>query len=315
MNIFDLIIVQPVFNLLLTIYSIIGDFGLAIIVFTILVKFAMWPLMKKQLHQAKLMRKIQPELVEIKKNCKGNRQMESLQMMDLYKKNNIKPFRSLLTLIIQLPLYIALYNIVRMALTDGESVAKFAYAPIKGFGRVNDIINNFDSFQPKLFGLVDLKATALPILGWSSAIILLIAVGSALTQYTISKQQMPAKKSKKKFKDIMKEAAGGKEADQSEINSIVSGQMMKIMPIMMLFIMIQLPGALVLYYAVTNLITIAQQKKVFARDESEMEQIADKKILKELRDIEEGEVVQIKPKKDKTNVTRIKASDNKRRKK
>jgi YidC/Oxa1 family membrane protein insertase len=303
-----------VFNLLLTIYSIIGDFGVAIIIFTILVKFAMWPLMKKQLHQAKLMRKIQPELVEIKKNCKGNRQMESLQMMDLYKRNNIKPFRSLLTLVIQLPLFIALYSIVRMALTDSASVERFAYAPVRGLGKVNDIITNFESFEPKLLGLVDLKATALPVLGWSSAIILLIAVGSAVTQYVISKQQMPVKKSKKKFRDIMKEAADGKEADQSEINGIVSGQMMKIMPVVMLFIMINLPGALVVYYATTNLITIIQQKRVFARDESEMEQIADKKVLKELRDIEEGEIVQIKPKKSKTNITRITASDKKRRK-
>jgi YidC/Oxa1 family membrane protein insertase len=314
MNIFDLIIVQPIFNLLLAIYSVIGDFGVAIIIFTILVKFAMWPLTKKQLHQAKLMRKIQPELVEIKKNCKGNRQMESLQMMDLYKRNNIKPFRSLLTIIIQLPLFIALYSIVRMALTDSASVEKFAYGFTKGLGRVNEIITNFDNFQPKLLGLVDMKATALPILGWSSVIILLIAVGSALAQFIISKQQMPAKKSKKKFRDIMKEAATGKEADQSEINNIVSGQMMKILPVMMLFIMIQLPGALVLYYAMTNIITIVQQKRVFLRDEAEMEQSADKKILKELRDIEEGEVVQIKPKKDKTNITRIKASDKKRRK-
>jgi YidC/Oxa1 family membrane protein insertase len=113
----------------------------------------------------------------------------------------------------------------------------------------------------------------------------------------------------------MKEAADGKEADQTEINNIVSGQMTKIMPIMMLFIMISLPGALVLYYAMTNIITIVQQKKVFARDESEMEQAADKKILKELRDIEEGEIVQIKPKKEKENITRISASDKKRRKK
>jgi YidC/Oxa1 family membrane protein insertase len=315
MGIFDRIIVQPVFNLLLAIYSVVGDFGIAIIIFTILVKFAMWPLMKKQLHQTRLMKKIQPELVKIKENCKGNRQMESLQMMDLYKRNNIKPFRSLLTIIIQLPLFIALYNIVRMALTDGESVARYAYGFVKNFGRVGDIINNFDSFHPKLIGLVDLKATALPVVGWSSAIILLIALGSALAQYLISKQQMPSKKSKKKFKDIMKDAANGKEADQSEINGIVSGQMMKIMPIMMLFIMIQLPGALVLYYAMTNIITIVQQKRVFQRDEDEMEQAADKKILKELRDIKEGEVVQIKPKKEKANITRIKASDKKRRKK
>ena len=74
MNIFELFIVQPIFNLLLFIYSIIpyADFGFAIIIFTILIRFALWPLVVKQLHQVKAMRKIQPELARIKKASKGN---------------------------------------------------------------------------------------------------------------------------------------------------------------------------------------------------------------------------------------------------
>jgi len=75
----DFLIVRPIVNLLFVVYNFVGDFGLAIIIFTIIVKFAMWPLIKKQLHQTRLMRKIQPELAEIKKNCKGNRQLEQLQ--------------------------------------------------------------------------------------------------------------------------------------------------------------------------------------------------------------------------------------------
>ena len=94
-----MIIVRPITNILFLIYGLVGDFGLAIILFTVLVKICLWPLVKRQLHQTRLMRKIQPELAEIKKNCNGNRQLESLQMMDLYKRNNIKPFRSMLTLI------------------------------------------------------------------------------------------------------------------------------------------------------------------------------------------------------------------------
>ena len=89
MNLFDLLITQPIFNLLLTIYNFVGDFGISIIVFTVIVKFLMWPITKGQLHQTKVMRKIQPELKKIKRNAKGNKQVESLQMMELYKKNNI----------------------------------------------------------------------------------------------------------------------------------------------------------------------------------------------------------------------------------
>ena len=66
-EVLDFLIVRPIVNVLFCIYSVVGDFGLAIIIFTILIKLLTWPLMKRQLEQTKLMRKIQPELAEIKK--------------------------------------------------------------------------------------------------------------------------------------------------------------------------------------------------------------------------------------------------------
>jgi len=67
----DFLIVNPIINILLVIYNYIGDFGVAMIIFTLLVKFLTWPLVKKQFVQMKLMRKIQPELAKIKKKTKG----------------------------------------------------------------------------------------------------------------------------------------------------------------------------------------------------------------------------------------------------
>ena len=66
---FTTFIVQPIFNLLVFIYALIPghNFGLAIILFTVVVRLLMWPLVKKQLHQAKAMRKLQPELKKIKR--------------------------------------------------------------------------------------------------------------------------------------------------------------------------------------------------------------------------------------------------------
>ena len=62
MNIFDVLIVQPIFNLLVAIYSVMpgGDFGVSLVIFTIIVRFLMWPLLKKQLHQVKAMRSSSP---------------------------------------------------------------------------------------------------------------------------------------------------------------------------------------------------------------------------------------------------------------
>lgn len=120
MNIFELFIVQPIFNLLLFIYSIVpfADFGVAIIIFTIIIRFALWPLVVKQLHQVKAMRKLQPELARIKKAAKGNRQLEGMQMLELYKKHEVKPFRSILILLIQLPIFIALFQVMIVCETD-----------------------------------------------------------------------------------------------------------------------------------------------------------------------------------------------------
>ena len=73
MSLFDVVIVKPVFNLLMAIYSIIPDFGVSIIIFTVIVRFLLWPLVKKQLHQSKAMRKIQPELKKINEKYKNNK--------------------------------------------------------------------------------------------------------------------------------------------------------------------------------------------------------------------------------------------------
>lgn len=322
-----MVIVRPITNILFVIYGFVGDFGLAIILFTILVKICLWPLMKRQLHQTRLMRKIQPELAEIKKNCNGNRQLESLQMMDLYKRNNIKPFRSMLTLLIQLPIFIALYTAVRVMVlpTTSDNLGIRAYPFVREIGDINEVIqlqdtylsapdqNTYD-FRPKLFGLVDLD-TKPGLTSISALVLLAFAIAAAFTQYWISRQQLPSKKSQKSrsFRQIMKDAADGKEPDQAELNTVMTGQMSKIMPVMMLLIMINLPGALVFYYLVSNLMTGIQQKFILARSGDEMELAADKKVIRELNRIEEGQVVGAKSKaKSGAKVTRIAAKSKKR---
>ncbi len=337
----DMLIVRPITNILFVIYGFVGDFGLAIILFTVLVKICLWPLVKRQFYQTRLMRKIQPELAEIKKNCNGNRQLESLQMMDLYKRNNIKPFRSMLTLIIQLPIFIALYTAVRVMVqpTLSDNLEKRAYPFVRQIDSVEAVVQlqqpylsylqtvqnirndsnlNDDQknqkisdtpaitydFQPKLFGIVDLGVRP-GFMSVSAVVILFFAIASAFTQYWISSQQNPSKKSQKSrtFRQIMRDAADGKEPDQAELNTVMSGQMTKMMPIMMLLIMINLPGALVFYYLISNIMTGVQQKYILNKSSTEMEISADKKLIRELNKIEEGQVVKESGKK----VTKITA--------
>jgi len=277
MNIFELLIVQPIFNLLIGLYSIIpgGDFGVSLILFTIIVRLALWPLVKKQLHQVKAMRKLQPELAKIKKNAGGNRQLESAQMMDLYKKHGVNPFRSIGVLIIQLPIFIALYQVIQIFTLHRDQVAKFTYDFMESFGPIKTIIEHPELFKEKLLGVVDLTAHAVGGAGGINIFLLILAVVAAITQYVMSKQTMPQQASKKKLRDIMSEAADGKKADQGEMNAIVSGKMIKFLPFFMFFIMLSLPGALALYYAVSNMVAVLQQGSILKKDEDELEQIAE----------------------------------------
>src|SRR5579864_7428139 len=112
---FTTFIEQPIFNLLVLIYAIIPghNFGLAIIIFTIIIRLLMWPLVKKQLHQAKAMRELQPEIKKIKQATKGNKQKESMMMMELYRERGVSPFGSIGTLIIQFVILIGLYSGLR----------------------------------------------------------------------------------------------------------------------------------------------------------------------------------------------------------
>jgi YidC/Oxa1 family membrane protein insertase len=275
-NIFEVLIVQPIFNLLIGLYSIIpgGDFGVSLILFTILVRLALFPLVKRQLHQTRAMKKMQPELARIKKMAKGNKQVESAQMLELYKKHGVNPFRSIGILLIQLPIFIGLYSVIRIFTTNRGQISHYTYGFMKGLEPVKQLIAHPEHFNEKLLGIVDLTKTAF-LHGNVDIFLVLLAVIAAGTQYIMSKQTMPQTESKKRLRDVMAEAADGKQADQSEMNAIVTGNMMKVLPFFMFFIMISVPGALALYYAVSNLVAVGQQSFLLKKDEEELEEIAD----------------------------------------
>ncbi len=277
MNIFDIFIIKPIFNLLIGLYSLIpgGDFGLSVIIFTIIVRMLLWPLLKRQLHQVTAMRKMQPELNKIKKETKGNKQLESMQMMELYKKHGVNPFRSIGILLIQLPIFIALYQVIQIFTLHRDQVANYTYGFLQNIGPIHQLIEHPELFNEKLFGVIDLTAHALGGPNGINIFLVVLAILAAITQYIMSKQTSPQTGSKKRIRDIMAEAADGKQADQGEMNAVVMGKMTTIMPFFMLFIMLNLPGALALYYAVSNIVAVIQQHYILKQDVEEMEEMVD----------------------------------------
>lgn len=279
MSPFDLIIVQPIFNALMALYGLIpgGDFGIAVIIFTVIIRLLMWPLIKKQLHQVKAMRKLQPELVRIKKKAKGNRQVEGMMMMELYKKHNVNPFRTIGVLLIQLPIFIGLYHVIQIFTAHRDELSKFTYWFLEQWQPVAHLIQYPNTFNQNLFGIVDLTKHAINInTGEFSPFLIFLAVAAGALQYISSKQTMPQQGGEKKgLRQVMAEATEGKQADQSEINAIVMQKMTKLLPIFMTFIMLSLPGAIALYYAVSTAVAVLQQHILLQRDEEELEDIAD----------------------------------------
>jgi len=309
-NIFELLITQPIFNLLVGLYSIIpgGDFGIALIIFTIFVRLLMWPLVKKQIHQVKVMRKIQPQITKIKKVNKGNKQAEALQTMELYKKNGVNPFRTIGVLLVQLPIFIALFQVIRIIATHREDVERFAYSFMEGLPAVKSIIENPDNFNQFFLGFINLTDTA-----FSSGVniyLILLALAAAATQFVISKQTMPQTTPTKKFGEIMKEAAEGKQANQSEMNAIVMSKMIKFLPVMMFFIMINLPGALALYYTTSNLVAAFQQKRLLDHDVEEIIETAEKDVKKQNTGKKATAKARSKTAKD-AKITKVTAKDSK----
>ena len=299
-----MVIVQPIFNLLMGIYSLIPDFGVSIVIFTIIVRFALWPLAKKQLHQAKAMRKMQPELKKLQAKYKNNKQAQSMAMLDLYKKYNIGPFRSIAVLLIQLPILIGVYRVVQIFVMHREELGKFTYDIMEQLPTVGNLVQHPDQFNQNFLGIMDLTKHAVSPQGVAIGLVAFAALAAVL-QYLLSKQTAPQSDSGKRLRDVLAEAEQGKEADQAEVNAIVMRKMMKFMPIFLFFIMISLPGALALYMTTSNAVAYIQNKMILRQDGDELEKIASEKQQKNAKKSPKQRAANAK----EANVTRIKAKD------
>lgn len=308
MNFFDVVIVQPILNLLMAIYSIVpgGDFGVSVVIFTIITRLLLWPFVKKQLHQVKAMRKIQPELKKLKTKYKNNRQARGLAMMELYKKHNISLFGSIGILLIQLPIIIAIYRVVQIFVMHRDDLGKYTYGFMENLPVVKELINNPDNFNQNFLGIVDLTKHAVSQHGVSIGL-LILALAAAVLQYLLSKQMSPQSDSDKRLRDILAEAGQGKEADQAEVNAIVMRKMMKIMPVMLFMFMISFPGAIALYIATSNAVAYLQNSSILKKDEIEMQKIASEPGKKS--STKKPSAKQRAAKATEANITRIKAKD------
>jgi YidC/Oxa1 family membrane protein insertase len=270
---FTTLIVQPIFNLLVLIYALLPghNFGLAVILFTIVIRMLLGPLVKKQLHNAKVMRQLQPELKRIKAEAKGDRQKESMLVMELYKERGVNPFGSIGILLLQLPILIGLYVGLQKIINDPAQIVSFAYGPLQNLAWMKELASDISKLDMTLLGFIDLKRAALNSGGGIYWPAMVLVVGSAITQYYQSKQLMPNDKDARKLRHILRDAGKGEQADSAEVNAAVSSSMRYFIPVMIFFFTVNIASALGLYWLVSGLVAMLQQARILRQDEAEIE--------------------------------------------
>jgi len=226
-------------NILLYIYSIIGqNFGIAIILFTILIRLVTHPLTVKQLKGSTAMAEMQQDKrwIEAQKKYKNDKEKLSQEQMKLYKELGINPFASCLPTLIQLPIIISLYQAVIQALAatpfEVLKLTNHIYPSLLNIGTLLPLNNRFlwmDLGKPDLLHFAGIPFP-IPIL----------AVLVVITTYIQSKLTTPA---------------ASNPGDQS---AQISGMMTIYMPLLMGYMAFTLASGLSLYFVASNVIGILQ---------------------------------------------------------
>lgn len=269
-EIFNTLILKPVFNILLVIINYIPghNFGIAVIVFTVLVSALIWPSRKKQLNQTKIMQSLQPEINRIKKETKNDKQKQQTMLMELYKENGINPIGSLGGLVIQLPIFIAVINSVRHLTQDvSGSIANYGYGySFIETSYIKQLLDGSAKLNNKLVG-IDLS-----LFGYHSSKfyipLVILAILTAILQFLQIKQTMPSDKDSKKLKDVL----GSNDKPKAEdVSAAMNKNMAFLMPAMIGWICLISQGASSLYFFTSALVSILQQRMLLDKDVQEME--------------------------------------------
>lgn len=231
-GIFNTILYQPLFNLFVALYNVIPDVGIVILIVTLLVKLVLYPLTDKSIKAQKSLTELQPKLQELKTKYKDNQQMLAQETMKLYKENKVNPFGSCLPLLIQIPVFLALYWVLQRGLTSQD------------FSQLYSFVQNPGTIQTVTLGLIDLKTP--------SIVMALLAGAAQFWQTKMMSIKRPPKVA----------GVAGKDEDMM---AMMNKQMMYIFPIMTVIIGMRLPAGLSLYWFFSTALTALQQHIIFKK--------------------------------------------------
>lgn len=256
--IFDLIFFAPVVNLLVAIFQglsflhIPGALGLAIMLLTILIRVLVWPFMSSQIKATKKMSELKPLMDALRIKHKDDKPSLARAQMDLYKEHGVNPAGGCLPALIQIPIFIALYQAIINILPNAEG----------NLDKINSLLYfpNWklpSSLDPHFLGLnLVLKPSEFATQG---AFLLSIPIITALLTFVQSKMALP-KPVKKYPSDSPKEKK--EKDDLSDSMSQVQSQMVYLMPVMIGYFAFSFPIGLAIYWNTYTILGIIQQYKI-----------------------------------------------------
>jgi YidC/Oxa1 family membrane protein insertase len=237
MNIWDTFIITPMINALLTIYHYVGSFGIAIILFTILIRLITHPLMVKQIKSAQAMQSLTQDkrYKDMQAKYKGQKEKLAQAQMELYKEMGVSPFASCLPTLIQLPIIIGLYQSLTRAMAGTPAEMLYLKQHIyPGFLNISTLIPLNNTFL--WMDLAQPERLFLPLIAFGIPVMAIIVV---ITSYVQTKLTMPP-------------------PDPTNQNAMMSNMMNIYMPLLMGYLAYTLSSGLALYFVVSNLIGILQ---------------------------------------------------------
>jgi YidC/Oxa1 family membrane protein insertase len=222
-------ITKPLYDLMETINSVVHNFGITILILTVLVRLAFFPLANKQFASMAKMKKLQPQMEQLRERYKDDKVAQQQALMDLYKKEKVNPIAGCLPVALQIPVFFALYKVLFITID-------MRHAPF--FGWIHDLSAPDPTSLFNLFGLLPFAVPEFLHVGvWP----LIMGITMWLQMQLNPQQPDP-----------------------------VQQQIFSWMPVLFTFLLASFPAGLVIYWAWSNTLSLAQQSFIMKKQGAEI---------------------------------------------
>jgi YidC/Oxa1 family membrane protein insertase len=223
-------ITKPLFLLIDAIYHLVGNFGVAILIVTVMVKLAFFPLANRSYNSMAKMKKIQPQIAALKDLYPDDRVKQQQEQMELFKREGVNPVAGCLPMVIQIPVFFALYKVIFITI-------EMRHAPF--FGWIRDLSAPDPTNIFTLFGLIPWNPTALPVFGHFLALGIWPLIMGVSMFFQMKMNPEPT--------------------------DPVQKQMFSWMPVIFTFMLGTFPAGLVIYWTWNNTLTVLQQYYIMSK--------------------------------------------------